>query len=520
LIKEEDFMTTKKRSTLLLALCLCVTLIATAFTGCGVTSSTGESGGDEMVSVYVADIFNTLNPFNTGAFSDSYVFCQVYETLAVVDNGTAKPCLAKDWDISEDGLTYTFHLVEDAVFENGEPLTADDVVFTYEYAKGFAPKNAYYSMVEKAEAVDDHTVVFTLSSRTPLFVAHTQQIPIINEKFVKEHNGDISKVACGTGPYTIVSYDPAVNVILKAKEDYRLGAAAIKDVELRYVSDGSSAVVALETGDIDFMSVPPVMAATFTDNPDYNTQITLPMYTAVIAMNTKVAPFDNKLIRQAFSYACDKQSIIQIAYEGFGTEARLQAYTNCFGVDFDGAPDISYNPDKAKALLAEAGYPSGVNLTKEFGIKLLTIPGTFHEKVGQIFQKNLADVGVTVELQNTQTPDEDVESGNFAIMNQGATYRSDFSYNEVNYGTIGIGGNNYSQMSDPYVDEMFAKGAASTDQEERKAIYKELIAYLIDFCPGIPVFHKQEIYVWNKNLNASAHDAGMFPFFCYEWSWK
>jgi len=236
-------------------------------------------------------------------------------------------------------------------------------------------------------------------------------------------------------------------------------------------------------------------------------------------MNTKVPPFDNKLVRQAFSCAADKQSIITIAYEGFGTEAKLQAYTNSFGVDLNGIPDFSYNPEKAKALLAEAGYPNGIDLGKEFGIKMLTIPGTFHEKVGQVYQKNLADIGVVVELQNTQTPDEDVESGNFAIMNQGATYRSDFSYNEANYGTVGIGGNNYSQYSDPWIDEMFAKAAAETDPEQRKVIYKELIDYIVDLCLGIPVFHKQEIYVWSKNLNAKAHDSGMFPFFCYEWSW-
>jgi peptide/nickel transport system substrate-binding protein len=508
----------------IVALLLTLVMIISVFTGCsGATTggSTQVESTEKPVVVYVADIFNTLNPFDTGAFSDSYVFNQVYETIAKVDDeGNPKPCLGESWEISDDALTYTVHLVKDSKFQNGEPLKASDVVFTYTYAKQFAAKNAYFAMVEKVEALDEYTVKFTLDKPTPLFLAHTQQLPIVNEKFVKENNNDISKVACGTGAYKLVSYDPAVKVMLTRNDDYRLGAAKIKDVELRYVSDASSAVVSLESGEINYMSVPPVMATTLKGKTDFTSDTTLPLYTAVIAMNTKVKPFDNKLIRQAFSYACDKQSIIDIAYEGFGTVAKLQAYTNSFGVDFTGAPDFSYNTAKAKELLAQAGYPNGLDLTKEFGIKLLTIPGTFHEKVGQVFQKNLADVGVTVELQNTQTPDEDVESGNFAIMNQGATYRSDFSYNEVNYGKIGIGGNNYSQMNEPYVDEMFAKGAAEVDPEKRKVIYKELINFLIDYCPGIPVFHKQEIYFWSSNLNASAHDSGMFPFFVYEWSWK
>ena len=514
-------MNAGKKTKKALAIFLCLVMVMAVFTGCGATTGDGGAGDAEPIVVYVADIFNTMNPYDTGAFSDSYVFNQVYETIAKSDDlGNPVPCLGESWEISPDGLVYTVKLVTDAMFTNGENFKASDVVFTYTYAKDFAAKNAFYSMVKNVKAIDDYTVEFTLDKPSPLFLGYTQQIPIVNEKFVNDQGGDISKLSCGTGPYMVVSFDPAVNVILVANEDYRLGVASIKDVELRYVSDSSSAVVALESGEIDFMSVPPIMVGPFIDNDNYNSEKTLPLYTAVIAMNTKVAPFDNKVIRQAFSYACDKESIIAIAYEGYGLEAKLQAYTNSFGVDLTDVEDFSYNPEKAKELLAEAGYPDGLNLTEEFGVKMLTIPGTFHEKVGQVFQNNLADIGVVVELQNTQTPDEDVESGNFAMMNQGATYRTDFSYNECNYGTVGIGGNNYSQMSDPYVDEMFAKGAKEIDPVIRKQIYKELIEYLVDYCPGIPVFHKQEIYVWNKDLNASAHDSGMFPFFVYEWSWK
>lgn len=516
-------MKISKKYAKIFTMLICIVMLVSVLSGCGAktTPSADPVSDQKPVVVYVADIFNTLNPYDTGAFSDSYVFNQVYETIATVDDeGNPKPCLAESWEISPDALTYTIHLVKDAKFTNGELLKASDVVFSYTYAKDFAAKNAFYSMVKNVEATDDYTVIFTLDKPSPLFLGYTQQMPIVNEKFVNEQGGNISKVACGTGPYVITTYDPAVKTVLLANEDYRLAPAAIKNVELRYMSDSSSAVVALETGEINFMSVPPIMASTFEGNANFTNQKTLPLYTAVIAMNTKVPPFDNKLVRQAFSYAADKKSIIAIAYEGYGTEAKLQAYTNSFGVDLSDVTDFSYNPEKAKALLAEAGYPNGIDLSKDFGVKMLTIPGTFHEKVGQVYQNNLAEIGVKVELQNTQTPDEDVESGNFAIMNQGATYRTDFSYNECNYGTIGIGGNNYSQMNEPYVDEMFAKGALETDPAKRQAIYKELIEFLVDYCPGIPVFHKQEIYVWSKDLNAKAHSSGMFPFFVYEWSWQ
>ena len=512
-----------KKSRRLIALALCLMLVLATFTACG---GSGDEGGDDVADakvarVYVADIFNTLNPFNTGAFSDSYIFCQVYETLFTVDdNGVAQGQLAESYEISDDALTYTIKLVEDATFTNGEPVKASDVVFTYEYAKDFAAKTAFYGMVESVTALDDYTVEFKLDGPTPLFLGHTQQMPIVSEKFVTENGGDISQVACGSGPYAITSYDPATKVVLEAREDYRLGQAAVTDVELCYISDGSTAAVQLETGDLNFMALQPTSVALFESNDDFVTQKTPSMYCALITMNTEVAPFDNKAFRQALSYAVDRESIVITSFEGLGTPAYLQADENTFGVDMSAADDYSYNPEKAKEKLAEAGFPDGVNLTEEYGIYLKTIPGTHHEKTGQAFQKNLADIGVIIELQNTQTPDEDVESGNYAIMNQGATYRTDFSYNECSYGALGMNGNNYSRMKESYVDEMFAKGAAETDPAKRIEIYKELIAFIVDYCPTIPVVFREQVYAWSADLDACAHSNSMFPFFCYEWSWK
>lgn len=499
---------------------ICLVVIVT---GCskttGPSDNTTTGAKDEVVVAYSPDIFNTLNPFETNAYSDAFVFNQVYETLAVADeNGEPASCLAKTWEVSEDGKIYTIKLVEDAKFHNGETLKASDVAFTYSYAKDFPSRTNFYNMVEKVEVIDDSTIKFELTTPTPLFLIYSQEIPIINEKFVNENDGDFSKVACGTGPYILKNFDPAVKVELTRFEDYRLGAASIKDAEIRYMSDRSSAAVALETGEINYMSVPISNAETYLDESKFNSRSITPAYTALIAMNTTVKPFDNILVRQAFSYAADKQSIIEIAYEGYGTEAKIQAYTNCFGVDLSDVTDFSYNPEKAKQLLAEAGYPDGMVMS-DFGVEMKTFAG-YHSKIAQVFQQNLADIGVIIEIANTETPDEDVESGNYSIMNQGASYRADFSYTECNYGSVGIGGNNYSRMNEPWVDEMFKKGVIEQDPEKRKAIYKELIEYLVDYAPSIPIFHKQEIYAWTKNLNANAHDNANHPFYFYEWSWN
>ena len=291
-------------------------------------------------------------------------------------------------------------------------------------------------------------------------------------------------------------------------------------MELRYIGDKSTAAVQLETGDIDVMRMDPSQLVNIEGSDKFTVETVQTLKTAILAINTTVAPLDNKLVRQAMSYAVDKNSIIMVAYEGYAAPARLQASdANCFGVDFSDAEDFSYNPEKARQLLSEAGYPNGLNFA-DFGIQMDILGGTYMEKAAQVMQQNFMDVGIKIELRNTSTPDEDAESGNFALMTQTLSYRADFSYNVCHYGSIGIGGNNFCQMRDPWVDEMFAKAESEQDPEARKAIYRELITYLVDYCPSIPLFHHELVYVWNSQLNAMVHDSSVHPYYCYEWSWK
>ena len=505
----------KKKLSLVLATLMLLGLLA----GCG--GQPAASGDKDTVVVYIGDIFNSMTPYMTTANSDQAVFDQVYETLTVTkDDGTVAPCLAKSWKISDDSLEYTFQLEEGVKFHNGEVMTADDVVYSFEQYLANPAKNNFVSMIDKVEMVDANTVKVTLNKVTPLFLVYINELPILNKKFVEEHNGNISDVACGTGPYKLTSIDLATSAMLERNDDYRLAPAAIEKVELRYVGDRSTASVQLETGDLDIMSIDPSQLVSFENNDKFTVEKVQTLKTALLAINTTVAPLDNKLVRQAMTYAVDKKSIITIAYENCAVPARLQANdTNCFGVDFSDATDFSYNPEKAKELLAEAGYPNGLNFA-DYGIQMDVLGGTYMEKAAQVMQQNFADVGITIELRNTSTPDEDAESGNFALMTQTLSYRADFSYNVCHYGSVGIGGNNFCQMKDAWVDEMFAKAESEQDEEVRKDIYRELIAYLVDYCPSIPLFHHELVYVWNSQLNATVHDSPVHPYYCYEWSWK
>lgn len=506
----------KKKIVLLLIFVLAMSL----FTACG-GGSKGSKSEEDAVVVYTPDIFNTMIPYETTANSDQMVFDQVYETLAITqDDGSVKACLAKDWTISSDNLEYTFNLVQDAKFHNGETMKASDVVFSFKRFMETAAKKNFVEMIKEVEAVDEYTVKITLSKVTPLFLVYTNEVPILSEKFVTENDGKFNDKACGTGPYELTSIDFATAAQLTRFEDYRLGPAAIKNIELRYVGDTSTASVQFETGEMDIIRLEPTQLANLKDKDGFTVEEVQTLKTAVFAINTTVKPLDNKLVRQALNYACDKQGIIDVAYEGYANPARLQASdVNCFGVDFSGAEEVKYDPEKAKELLAEAGYPDGLNFS-DYGVVLDVMGGTYLEKAAQIFQQNLADIGVTLELRNTSTPDEDAQSGNFSMMTQTLSYRADFSYNVCQYGTSGIGGNNFCQLSDSYVDEMFAKAEAESDQAKRKELYKELIAYIIDLAPSVPIFHHELIYAWNDRVDGIVHDSTVHPYYFYEWSFS
>lgn len=500
------------------SLILCLALVV-GMTSCGKKTDEGQSG-DKPVVVYCAQLMTSLNSFTTASYPDYYIATNVYETLVTInDDGSVEPCLAESWDIDESGTTYTFHLV-DAKFHNGDDFKASDVAFSYEFAKQFPFADRYINMVESVKVIDDKTIEFTLNGPCPMFLPYAQNVRIFCENYVKNsEDPEMKNVECGTGPYTVASFDGGNNCELAAFADYRKGEPAIKTVQLRYISDSASAAVSFEAGEITVMDAPVAQGKELMKNDKYSYELRTPLHTAVIAFNCEKAPFDNKLVRQAFSYAANKEQMIQVAYEGMAVPAIIQADTNAFGVDYSKVDEITYDPEKAKELLAEAGYKDGLNLT-EMGIVMKMIPGGYFEKYAQVYQQNLADIGVTVELEATETPDEDAMAGDFTIMTEGLSYSADFSYNQYHYCKAGFGNVNFDRYTNPKVEEMFAEADKVTDNEKRKEMYKDLIAYIVEECPSLPIMHRQNIYLFDKNLNATFHDNSASCYHFWEWSWK
>jgi len=523
-----------------LALALALIMVLSLFTACGkkeeaaapeastdapASSEKAESSTPSRDDVIVRceQVWYNLHPLEgIVGFPNLYILDQAYEALTRIDDeGTVQPRLATEWEISEDAKEFTFKIREGVKFHNGEELKASDVVFTYEVAMETASCDVYLNKVTSVEAVDDYTVKITLGSPSVSFLNNTAEIYIMNEKYYNEVGGDMLEQGCGTGPYKIVEVDLSTEIKLEAFDEYWECDVPIKNAIVRAVTDSTTAAVSFEAGELDFMQVSNISAyAPLADSGNFNTTLVTTLHTAYIALNNEVAPFDNKLVRQALNYCMDRESMVAIAYEGLAEPAYLMADERAKGVDLTAAKEYTYDLEKAKALLAEAGYPDGINFSEDFGITFDIIAGGYFEKFAQVFQQSLAEIGCTIELRASETYSSDAATGNYSIVTQGMTFTYDFAYNEGLYGTSGINSKNHARFSNARVDELFAAADATTDQAERDEYYKELCDILADECPTLPVLHRQIPYAWAKDLNAVPHNAVNHPYYIYEWSWN
>lgn len=509
----------KKYVALFLALVMALSLVACGQKG---PDPAGPSDTDKPVVIYSDSIFTSLNPLVAKGYGDGYIAANVYEALVHQGKAGIEGKLAESYEISDDGLTYTFKLPKEVKFHNGDVMKASDVVWSINvYAREFTQQNKYTKNIKDVKALDEQTIAIELFAPDSQTLFNLTNLIIHNQKFVEASSDrEIRMVECGTGRYMVSEFNGTDQCKLVAFEDHRDGVPAIKNAEFRYISDSASAVVAFESGDIDVIDAPIAQGKTLMESGKYNVSLTVPPHTAIIAFNCTKAPFDNKLVRQAFSYAADKETMIEIAYDGMAKEARIHGDPDSVaGLDMSKAPDISYNPEMAKQLLAEAGYPNGLNLT-DMGIKFKTIAGGYHEKIAQIYQQNLAAIGVTVELISTETPDEDVVAGDFEIMNEGLGYRPDFSFNIAQYGSDAIGASNMGHWSDAWVDAEYARINAIADTDTRLASYADLVAYIVDACPTLPIFHRQKMILFDKDLNADFIAANTGFYRVWEWSWN
>lgn len=522
------------------ALLLAVLMIATAFTGCTQTTNESAQGTDSSektepesaivetstssvhrddLNLNIRTMVGKTDPNSTMQIHSHLMLWNVYEGLFHYgEDSTIQPRVAESYEIADDNMTYTIHLRKGIKFHNGEEVKSSDVIYSFDRAMTLPEVTSYTSCIKSYKAIDDYTLEFVAKKPMAMFLYNVSYIKIYSAKALKEY-GDKAFLTtetslCGTGPYFIEQFEPENTTILKAFPDYYRGEAKIKTVRYKYMTDLSTGLIGFEAGEADFVDCPTANVAEMKEKNKYNIYLNSTSHNTFLAMNINKAPLNNKLVRQAIAYALNKEEILFGAYDNYGDIAENWARKDkIFGGTTDGVNVYSYNPEKAKELLSQAGYPNGLDVGK------ITCIGTLYfNKAAQVIQQNLSDVGIKVEveaLEQAAVEDALYYSQTFDMACHGDNMKIDSdivydAYFSTEQATT-------MKNMNPKIYELGNKGKVELDPEKRKEIYKELWATVMDEASHIPLFHRYNPYIADPNLNVVM---GVNYYYIYDWSWK
>jgi len=499
----------KKKFSVVLAVVLILALTAFGAT----TWAAGSAAKPKMGGVLKYGLSSyppNFNPTRSSGTAALTVKEQIYTGLvAYWKGGEIIPDLATSWETPDD-KTYIFHLRKGVKFHDGSPFTAEDVKFTMEYIQD--PKNAatyrtHFKGIESIEVLDAYTVKVKLSKPQASFLAALArpECGMLSKKLIGGGTS-LEKKMIGTGPFMFEALEPGVFVKLKKNPYYyRSGERYLDGIKFVAYKDENTRVTALRTGDVDIIEYVPWKDMASIEK-DANLQLTSgggPFM--MIQFNVRKPPFNNPLVRKAIGYAVEREAVIAVAFHGRGWPiygALLPEHNWAHSPDLKNY--FEYNPEKAKKMLAEAGYPNG------FKAKLLsTGQYKMHQQTAEVVQDYLKRIGLEIELELYEwaTVVKKHNAGEYQFRIHGISMIYDDP--DVLTETLGTG-SSYSistGFSDPKVDDMLAKARFSLNRDERKKIYHDLEKYLLETgaSPFIYLCFREQGEAMGKNVHGYEH---------------
>jgi oligopeptide transport system substrate-binding protein len=471
-------------------------------------SGTPNVARDDAI-VLVGGQPRTLDPALTLGGPDSPLG-HVFSGLVSLDtNLEVQPELAAGWQVSEDGRTYTFYLWRDAVFHNGRPLTAHDVIFSWERAadpatgsdtaqtylgdiEGVAEKLAGEAdRISGLRAIDDYTLEVRLTAPVVYFLSKLAYpvAYVVDQENVSRP--DWEHQANGSGPFKLDRWQDDEVIVLSRFDDYYLEPAKVSHVV--YQLGPGLPLAMYEQGEIDLLGVggSTLEKARDPNNP-FNRELrtTVSMCTSAIGLNNRLAPFDDVRVRQAFNYALDKELLIDTFANGNGLAAQGPLPPGMPGYGLSGVTGYPYNPERARQLLAEAGYadmsqfPTLTYTTAGYGDA-----GAYVTAVITMWQENL---GVTIEpviIDPLQYYDELYAGNTGHFFNSGwcADYPDPQNFLDILYHSDSR--QNHGGFADPAVDALLEAARVEPDVTQRLALYAEAERAIVDGAPAVFTSH-------------------------------
>ena len=444
---------------------------------------------------------------NAAAAIDRVVYANILEGLIKVNGkGELIPGLAEKWDASEDGKVYTFHLRKGVKFHNGEDFNAEVAKFSLDRARAKESTNAhpeYLASVETIDAKDPQTLILTLKDPDAMLLERlaTGDLVIVPKGAVDK----LKSEPIGTGPFKFVKWNRGQNVVMERFEGYWNPELPYLDkVTHVFIPDGAAQVANLKAGDVDVIGsvAAPEMAAELAKDPRFKVINGSTTGETIMSTNNKAKPFDDLRVRQAMAHAIDRQTVIDLAMSGYGIPigshwSPSQAYYE----DLTGT--YPYDPEKAKKLLAEAGYPNGFEA-------VIKLPSNYQYSVrcGTVIADMLSKVGIKLKI-------EEVEWGQWIEkIYKNKEYQLTV-ITHVEAWDIGIYAkpDYYFQYDSKEFQDTYAQALKAKNEEEKASLFKkcqEIIAkdavnYYIMSLPSLPAM-KKEVMGWWENYPAIALD--------------
>ncbi len=438
---------------------------------------------------------DSLDPYLSTASDTEAIMHNVFEGLVGYDDtGAVVPALAEAWEISDDGLTYTFFLRPDVVFHDGSRFDADDVIWSLSKYAGLdtgRPLSSKFACVGSIGKIDDMTVSVRLKEANASF------LQLLTAAITPAGYEDNATAPVGTGPYRFVSYTPGQKVVLESNASYydEQGKGSIGRAEFYVMTDESAVVTALTSGQLDIAIVngdnADVLSSRFDiySNPQNMVQI--------FALNNSRPPFDDPRVRKAFNLAVDKDEIIEGVFNGYATKLYsafspvMEAYYND---GLDGMYD--YDPEEAMRLLAEAGYPDGFDL-------VITVPSNYqpHVDTAQILSEQLKKIGVDVRIELVEWAtwlDKVYKNADYEATVIGLSGMLDPNDILVRY--TSSYSRNFVRYDNSRYDELIASAILETDKTDRAELYRQAQEVILEDAGSVFICDPNQNIVCRRNL--------------------
>ncbi len=494
----------KKRLALLAAACLCMAVSMTSF----------AADKSDIVVAVDADV-DTLHPTDFSTTVELGVLNQIYDTLLYYSpDGTKdpEPRIAESYEVSDDGLDYTFHLRDDVTFHDGTPVTADDVVFSIELYKASEYQGSQISMLSSVEATDEHTVVCHLDAPYSPFLQGICSPMIASKAYYESSEDDFVNNPIGTGPYKFVSRAKGSNIKLEANEDYYRGAPEIREVTFEVIPDSSTKAIALQTGEVNFAEIDSATKPQLEANPAITIAEVPTSAFSYIAMNTEKEPFNDVKVRQAINYAIDRDNLVAVCYDGEAEVNSNICAKERFGYS-DDQFQYTYDPEKAKELLAEAGIETPYDLGE-------ILVAEKYSNLATVIQNDLKAVGldVTISVKEFNSYISDLQNGSYGITALNMTLEGDTQTLEMAFTSDYIGIANNARYSDEEMDKLFEQARTETDNDKRAEIFNEIFTKAQDEAIYAVMCNPMTLYAYNSDLTCPGFVLEG-NYYLYDFSW-